>query len=279
MSSRVRQRHGSVRSCARDNGVAGGAGAAPCFTQEDSDSGVGRVRRGFAFMVAALLAAILGAGCAGTTGGAGGIDAAIDLPSARAIAGDFNSIAVTDISCNERTEACAKSHATKGDACLRLAIEQPQSASAQDAKMRRLLDCAETGYRKALALQPQKNAPSRVSYHGGLLLTLSERRNRLDDVRDKKLDRENEKLLMAARDARREVPGSALGFLYGASAHVYRATLSPQGRSRCSDLRQAELMLQRSPPPPRELVEEQRRISSLVQRTLRSNGCPRISRV
>jgi len=232
------------------------------------------VRLGFALLPAALLTAILAAGCASTTDGGLGNT----LP-AHAVAGDFNSIAVTDIHCNDRTEACAKSHAVKGDACLRLAIEQPQSASAQDAKMRHLLDCAETGYRKALALQPQKSARSRVSYHGGLLLTLSERRNRLDDVKEQKLDRENEKLLIAAQDARREVPSSALGFLYGASAHVYRATLAPQGHARCNDLRQAESLLKRSPPPPSALVEEQRRISSLVQRQLRSNGCPRIRRM
>jgi hypothetical protein len=202
-----------------------------------------------------------------------------ETPTAYAVAGDFTSIAVTNIRCNARSEACAKSHATKGDACLRLAIQQPQSASAQDSKMRDLLDCAETGYRKALALQPDPSTPSRVSYHGGLLLTLSERRNRLDDVQDRKLDRENEKLLMAAQEARREVPSSALGFLYGASAHVYRATLKPKGRHRCNDLRQAESLLRRSPPPPSQLVSEQQRIRALVQRQLQANACPRIRRI
>lgn len=227
----------------------------------------------FALLPALSLTMTLGAGCAGTDG-----EAVSETLSARAVAGDFTSIAVTEIRCTDRSEACAKSHAIKGDACLRLAIQQPASASAEDARMRDLLDCAETGYRNALALQPQTNAPSRVSYHGGLLLTLSERRNRLDDVKEKKLDRENEKLLMAAQDARREVPGSALGFLYGASAQVYRATLKPQGRDRCNDLRLADSMLQRSPPPPSTLAGEQQRISSLVQRQLRSNGCPRIRR-
>lgn len=236
------------------------------------------MRTGLAFLPAAtpgvIVAAALAAGCAGTSD-----EVVSEALAARAVAGDFTSIAVTNIRCNAATDACAKSHAIKGDACLRLAIEQPQSASAQDSRMRDLLDCAESGYRKALSLQPDKNAPSRVSYHGGLLLTLSERRNRLDDVGDKKLDRENEKLLMAAQDARREVPESALGFLYGASAHVYRATLKPAGRDRCNDLRQAESMLRRSPPPPGELAAEQQRISSLVQRQLRSNRCPRIRRL
>lgn len=235
------------------------------------------MRTGFAFLpaaLAALTAAGLAAGCASS-----GDEALNETLRARAVAGDFASIAVTDIRCNSASEACAKSHATKGDACLRLAIEQPQSASAQDSRMRDLLDCAETGYRKALALQPDRNEPSRASYHGGLLLTLSERRNRLDDVKERKLDRENEKLLMAAQDARREVPGSALGFLYGASAHVYRATLNPAGRARCNDLRQAESMLRRSPAPPVELAGEEQRIRSLVQRQLRSNGCPRIRRL
>jgi hypothetical protein len=199
--------------------------------------------------------------------------------TARAIAGDFNSIAVINIRCNTRTEDCAKSHAVKGDACLKLAIKEPAGASAQDAKMRELLDCAETGYRTALELQPDPKAQSRVSYHGGLLLTLSERRNRLDNVREKKLDRENEKLLIAAQNARREVSGSALGFLYGASAHLYRATLLPEGRDRCNDLRQAASMLQRSPPPPPQLAEEQQRINGLVREQLRGNRCPRIRRM
>ncbi|MGD2020602.1 MAG: hypothetical protein PVJ47_06075 [Thiohalocapsa sp.] len=221
-----------------------------------------------------LLAALLGAGCATPD------DAALsERLTARAVAGDFNSIALTDIRCNARTEDCAKSHAVKGDACLKLAIQQPQTASIQDSKMRDLLDCAEAGYSKALELQPDRNAPSRVSYHGGLLLTLSERRNRLDNVKEQKLDRENEKLLRAAQEARREVPGSALGFLYGASAHVYRATLKPRGRDRCNDLRQAESMLSRSPSPPIELTDEQNRIRSLIRQQLRENGCGRIQRL
>jgi hypothetical protein len=195
-----------------------------------------------------------------------------------AVAGEGKSIAVTNVPCSARTEDCAEAHAAKGDACLRLAIQQPQSASAKDSRVRELLDCAEEGYRKALERQPSKTSPSRISYHGGLLLTLSERRNRLDTVKEKKLDRENEKLLIAAQDARREVPGSALGYIYGASAHIYRAPLKPQGGDRCNDLRQAEAMLKRSPPPPRELAAEQERMQALTQRQLRENTCPRINR-
>jgi len=233
----------------------------------------GVVSAGPAFVLMVLLASVLG-GCAEqpvseTT--------AAELER-MAVAGDWNSIAVTDVNCTSQTETCAKVHATKGDGCLRLAIQQPQSASAQDSRMHELLDCAEQGYRNALARQPSKTAPSRISYHGGLLLTLSERRNRLDNVRVNKQDRENEKLLMAAQDARREVPDSALGFLYGASAHVYRATLKPRGRDRCNDLRQAESLLRRSPPPPEELAAEQERIRALTQRQLHENACPRIIR-
>jgi hypothetical protein len=237
------------------------------------------VRTGSAAPLAAALlttlSILLGAGCAG---GGTQDDSISETLTRRAIAGDFNSIAVTNVRCETKTEDCAKAHATKGDACLRLAIQQPQTATASESRMRDLLDCAEEGYRKALQKQPSTTAPSRISYHGGLLLTLSERRNRLDDVKEKKLDRENEKLLMAAQDARREVPGSALGFLYGSSAHVYRATLKPRGRSRCNDLRQAESMLRRSPSPPVELEDEQQRMRSLTQRQLRENGCPRIVR-
>jgi hypothetical protein len=222
----------------------------------------------------AVIGALMTLGCAGTND-----EAMSETLTARAVAGDFNSIAVTDIRCSARTESCAKSHAVKGDACLKLAIQQPGTASVQDAKTRELLDCAELGYRKALELQPDRTVPSRASYHGGLLLTLSERRNRLDDAKERKLDRENEKLLIAAQDARREVPENALGFLYGASAHVYRATLQPQGRDRCNDLRQAESMLRRSPPPPIALTDEQNRISALVQRQLRESRCPRIQRM
>jgi len=255
----------------------GSTSAASDTADAEPHHGVFRVRTGTHSLVLSLLCALLAAGCASapTLDGVGG-DGALER---MAVAGDWNSIAITTVTCNDRTDACAKAHATKGDACLRLAIEQPQSASAKDSRMRELLDCAEDGYRKALQKQRSTTAPSRLSYHGGLLLTLSERRNRLDDgVKEKKLDRENEKLLIAAQDARRESPGSALGFLYGASAHVYRATLRPRGRDRCNDLRQAEAMLQRSPAPPRELAAEQERMRTLTQRQLRENSCPRITR-
>lgn len=238
------------------------------------------MRTAFQALALTLLLPLLLSGCSGTptTGGTGGGDAGAPLER-MVVAGDWNSIAVTRVKCNLRTESCAKSQAVKGDACLRLGIKQPQNASTKDSRVRKLLDCAEEGYRKALEQQPSKSGPGRVSYHGGLLLTLSERRNRLGDaVKEKKLDRENEKLLIAAQQARREVPGSALGYLYGASAHAYRAALHPRGRDRCDDLRQAEAMMRRSPPPPPALLAEQERIRSLVQRQLRDNGCPRIGR-
>jgi len=194
-------------------------------------------------------------------------------------AGDWNAVARAKVRCAESGEVCAQEHATKGDACLRLVIQEPQSASASDGRTRTLLDCAEDSYRKALQMSPSKTAPSRISYHGGLLLTLSERRNRLDDHAGKdKRERENEKLLMAAQDARREVPDSALGYLYGASAHVYRAALKPDARHRCNDLRQAEAMLARSPAPPKQLAAEQARIRALVARELRESRCPAIRR-
>ena len=189
-------------------------------------------------------------------------------------AGQWREIAEKNVGCSSRTEACAKEHAIKGDACLRLVIQQPVSASVDDKDTRKLLDCAEDAYRRALEASPSKSAPSRISYHGGLLLTLSERRNRLDArTKERKLDRENEKLLIAAQEARREVPDSGLGYLYGASAYVYRASLNPEGRARCNDLRQAEALLKRSPPQSRQLVDEELRISVLVKRELRESRC------
>jgi len=235
-----------------------------------------RLKSGLLAGIGALLALAI-AGCETTpsTGGIGGGDDAQQT----VVASDWGSVGRTKVSCNAATDACAKAHAARGDACLRLAIQQPATASASDTRMRQLLDCAEEGYRQALLKQPGKNAPSRISYHGGLLLTLSERRNRLDDLtKEKKLDRENDKLLIAAQDARREVPSSALGYLYGASAHVYRAAMKPRGRDRCNDLRMAETMLQRSPSPPKELAAEQDRMRTLTQRELRDNACPRIRR-
>lgn len=213
-----------------------------------------------------------------------GCSSTVTLDSERAIeaqvaSGDWASLSTAKIACTGRSDACAKAYAAKADACLRLGIQQPQGASVKDDRTRSLLDCAEENYRTALARLPSQSAPSRVSYHGGLLLTLSERRNRLDDgTKEKRLDRENEKLLMAAQDARREVAGSALGYLYGASAHAYRAALQPTGRDRCNDLRQADMLMQRSPSPPAELVDEQERIASLIRRELRRNGCPVIRR-
>lgn len=227
----------------------------------------------------ALLLAVLALGLAGcettpTVGESG--DVAMD---GLVTAGDWATLAGRGVSCSARSEECAKAHARKGDACLRLVIEQPPDASDKDARVRELLDCAEDGYRKALARQTSVTGPGRESYHGGLLLTLSERRNRLDSQsKDKKLDRENEKLMIAAQDARRETAASALGYLYGASAHAYRAMLKPRGGDRCPDLRQAEMLLQRSPPPPPELLDEEQRIASLVGKELRASGCPRIVR-
>lgn len=198
---------------------------------------------------------------------------------ALAAEGDWATLAAGRVACRAQTEDCAKAHAAQGDACLRLAIELPLDAEQNQSHLRGLLDCAEAAYRQALAYQPDPNLASRVSFHGGLLLTLSERRNRLDNLeRGDRLGMENERLLVAAQAARRESAGNALGFIYGASAHAYRALLKPAGRARCNDLRQAEAMLNRAPPPPRELSDERTRISTLIARELRSNGCPRIQR-
>ena len=223
-------------------------------------------------IIIAMLAGI--GGCAPTTT----IQGDTDLQRL-ASAGQWRAITEASVRCSDRTEACAKQHAIKGDACLRLVIQQPVSASADEKNTRKLLDCAEDAYRRALATSPSKSASSRISYHGGLLLTLSERRNRLDAfTKERKLDRENEKLLLAAQDTRREVPDSGLGYLYGASAYVYRASLKPEGRPRCDDLRQAERLLRRSPPQSRQLVDEERRISALVKRELRESRCAPIRR-
>ncbi|KAA6184048.1 hypothetical protein F2Q65_13935 [Thiohalocapsa marina] len=189
-------------------------------------------------------------------------------------AGDWSAIAAIPVLCITQTDACAARHATRADACLRLVIQQPGSASAQDARIRELLDCAETEYRSALERQPSSSSTSRISFHGGLLLTLSERRNRLMDGTDRQqLAAANELLLSAAAAARRDAPDSAMGFLYGASAHVYRAALEAEQTRRCADLYQARTLLQRSPAPPTELQQEQQRIQALVRRQLQDNGC------
>lgn len=189
-------------------------------------------------------------------------------------AGNWEGIAASTINCSQPTDACAEAHATHADACLRLAIQLPADASATHGRTRKLLDAAEDGYRRALALQRSGQSPSIASYHAGLLLTLSERRNRLDaSVREQKLDRENHKLLGAAEEARAQVPDSAFGFIYGASAMVYHALLKESGSDRCADLRQAEVMLKRSPEPPPELINDQQRLQRLIQRGLRESNC------
>lgn len=202
---------------------------------------------------------------------------AIEPEELQRLAGDrdWNSIAEARVDCDARADACAEAHATWADACLRLAIELPADALATRGRARRLLDNAEYGYRTALTLQPESEAPSRASYHGGLLLTLSERRNRLDaSVRERRLARENQKLLRAAKTARSEVADDALGYVYGASALVFDALLSEPGPDRCRALRAAESMLERAPEPPPALLGEQRRLERLVARELRGNGCP-----
>lgn len=189
-------------------------------------------------------------------------------------ASNWQTIAAANINCSEPSDTCAEAHATRADACLRLAIQLPADASATRGQTRKLLDNAETGYRNALQLQRSSESPSVSSYHGGLLLTLSERRNRLDDsVRENKLDRENQKLLEAAAKARKEVPDSALGHVYGASALVYHALLKESGTDRCDGLSQAAAMLKRSPEPPAELVSEQQRLRTLIERGLSESNC------
>jgi hypothetical protein len=187
---------------------------------------------------------------------------------------DWEEIAQSQLDCDQPGDACATAHASHADACLRLAIQLPVEASSARGRTRRLLDGAESGYRKALALQRSDDPPSLASYHGSLLLTLSERRNRLDvSEEEQRLERENEKLLQAAEQARSAVADSALGFIYGASAHVYRALRRKPGPDRCNDLQQAAVMLARAPSPPGELVGEMRRLQTLVARELQENAC------
>ena len=189
-------------------------------------------------------------------------------------ASNWQTIAAANINCSEPSDTCAEAHAIRADACLRLAIQLPAHASATRGQTRKLLDDAETGYRNALQLQRSSESPSVSSYHGGLLLTLSERRNRLDDsVRENKLDRENQKLLEAAEKARKEVPDSALGHVYGASALVYHALLKESGTDRCDGLSQAATMLKQSPEPPAELTSEQQRLRTLIKRGLGESNC------
>ncbi|WP_200344059.1 hypothetical protein [Halochromatium glycolicum] len=190
-------------------------------------------------------------------------------------ASDWEAVAHSRLDCEQPGNACAAAHASHADACLRLAIQLPVEASATRGQTRRLLDSAESGYRQAIALQRSSDAPSLASYHGGLLLTLSERRNRLDvSEQEQRLERENEKLLEAAEQARSAVADSALGFIYGASAHVYRALRREPGADRCDDLRQAAAMLQQAPSPPAELSGEAQRLQTLVTRELQENACP-----
>ncbi|WP_462321134.1 hypothetical protein [Halochromatium sp.] len=190
------------------------------------------------------------------------------------VASNWEGIAGSNIQCSEATDVCAEAHAIRADACLRLVIELPADASATRGRTRELLDAAESGYRQALSLQRSSESPSIASYHGGLLLTLSERRNRLDaSVREKKLDRENQKLLEAAKEARAQVPDSAFGFIYGASALVYQALLNESGSDRCQGLEQAAVMLKRSPTPPDELLNDQQRLQQLIQRSLGESDC------
>ncbi|MBK5930317.1 hypothetical protein CCR82_07220 [Halochromatium salexigens] len=187
---------------------------------------------------------------------------------------DWEAIVAADIDCGEPSDTCAEVHAIRADACLRLAIQLPVDASATRGRTRQLLDAAESGYRQALLLHHSSASPSMASYHGGLLLTLSERRNRLDaSVRERTLDRENQKLLAAANQARAQVPDSALGFIYTASALLYHALLKESGGNRCQGLGQAEAMLKQTPAPPAELMNDHQRLQTLIEQELRKSHC------
>jgi hypothetical protein len=224
------------------------------------------------WLIIALLGLLLG--CQTQPGSVSGPEMATNQLQPLVDANNWEAIAATRVNCRQSTEDCAEAHAIHADASLRLAIQLPPEASATRGRTRKLLDAAESGYRQALALQPSPQSPSLASYHGGLLLTLSERRNRLDaSVREQRLDRENQKLLAAAEVARVQVPDSALGFIYGASALVYHALLKDSGGDRCAGLAQAEAMLKRSPTPPAELLKDQQRLKTLIQRSKQESRC------
>ncbi|WP_328984403.1 hypothetical protein [Thiorhodovibrio winogradskyi] len=241
-------------------------------------------------MLAWVLAFILLSGCETTPDteiGLGGVDGTLppSIPGLRSLqdggaaqeaatqpsGGGFLAGFMGGASCPEgESNDCAEQEATQADDCLRQAIELPHPTSDRDARMRRLLDCAERHYKQALQESDSKQGSNRrVAYHGGLLLTLSERRNRLDDnAREPRVGRENDKLLKAADAARAEAPESALGFLYGASARLFRATLLDDDSSRCEDLREASAMLSASPTPPEALEREQKRLIELADSEL-----------
>lgn len=207
-------------------------------------------------------------------------ESAEDAPERATGGGFFAALRRGDAKCSADTpEECAEQEAAQADECLRQAISKPINTSFRDAEMRRLLDCAERHYVQALRLTATEPGTSaRATYHGGLLLTLSERRNRLDErAGASQMGRENARLLEAADAARAEAPENALGFVYGASARLFRATLVTDASRRCTDLREAASLLSTSPAPPDALFPEQARLSALAITEL--EGCTASKRV
>jgi hypothetical protein len=164
--------------------------------------------------------------------------------------GDLAAIAATAVECTGPDDAaCLQAREIKANACLRLgtAALAPGSRRAADAPAH--FDCAIANYRVALIAGPQPlPAADRSRLAAGYLLALRERRDQARSAAEAMPL--NAALAEEAARTRAAVPGSALGFYYGASAAYARAALGPETAvARCPPLGEAHQLLARVPAP------------------------------
>lgn len=219
--------------------------------------------------LALLTLVLLVAGCASTQPGK------LDALKSMQAEGDLRGIAAASVDCADRSDVCAQSHAIQGDACLRLArASQPGPLNPELAAW---LDCAEQGYLAALrSAPPPVPADDAQDYYGGALLALRERRDRSSSAAEgpEAVSRRNTDLLELATTARQAIPGSAVGYFYGASAHEYRARLTEPEGAGCPDYARARDLLEAAPPPPPPLRTEFERLRRTTDRAMGRVPCP-----
>lgn len=190
-------------------------------------------------------------------------------------AGDLAAIAASEVGCTGPDDpACLQAREIKANACLRLGIGALAPGSGRAAEAPRLLDCAVANYRAALAAGPTPPPTAdRARLAAGYLLALRERRDQARNASEAVTL--NASLADEAASTRAVVPGSALGFHYGAAAAYARAALAAETPgARCPPLADATSLAAAAPPPEPGLAPAQAALGRAIAAERRRFACP-----
>jgi hypothetical protein len=219
-------------------------------------------------MRALLLILVLALAACGTTRA---LDRLKDLNAA----GDLAAIAASEVGCTGPDDpACLQAREIKANACLRLGIAALAPGSGRAAEVPGLLDCAVANYRTALAAGPSPlPAADRARLAAGYLLALRERRDQARNAAE--AITLNTALAEEAARTRAALPGSALGFHYGAAASYARATLAAETPgARCPPLADAASLAAAAPPPEAGLAPAHAALVRAIGADRRRFACP-----